>query len=111
MNLLTDQVEFANGIVLNKTDLVDKETLGLLESHDPQAEPWRTDSLVRFRARTGRPDFRNTGLFDFEEAQQSAGWQRELEAEQLPETEEYGISSFVFRDKRPFHPENGCGSI
>jgi G3E family GTPase len=47
----------------------------------------------------------NTGLFDFEEAQNSAGWQKELEAgTHTPETEEYGISSFVFRSQRPFHP-------
>jgi G3E family GTPase len=48
----------------------------------------------------------NTGLFDFEEASNSAGWQEELEkGHHTPETEEYGISSFVFRDKRPFHPQ------
>lgn len=48
----------------------------------------------------------NTKLFDFEEAQNSAGWQKELQAENhTPETEEYGISSFVFRNQKPFHPE------
>jgi G3E family GTPase len=47
----------------------------------------------------------NTGLFDFDEAQQSAGWQKELQADHhTPETEEYGIGSFVFRNKKPFHP-------
>ena len=46
----------------------------------------------------------NTGLFNLEDAESSAGWQKELEADgHTPETEEYGISSFVFRDKRPFH--------
>jgi len=47
----------------------------------------------------------NTGLFDFEEASQGAGWIQELNAEHLPETEEYGISSTVFRSSKPFHPE------
>jgi G3E family GTPase len=47
----------------------------------------------------------NTGLFDFEKTSQSAGWIEELNNTHIPETEEYGISSFVFRDKKPFHPE------
>jgi G3E family GTPase len=47
----------------------------------------------------------NTGLFDFEKTSQSAGWIEELNKEHTPETEEYAISSFVFRDKRPFHPQ------
>lgn len=47
----------------------------------------------------------NTHLFDFEKASQSAGWIKELNEEHTPETEQYGISSFVYRRKRPFHPE------
>ena len=44
-------------------------------------------------------------MFDYDRAEQSAGWLKELNNEHTPETEEYGISSFVFRDHRPFHPE------
>lgn len=47
----------------------------------------------------------NRHLFDFEQASQGAGWMKELNEEHTPETEEYGISSFVYRRKRPFHPE------
>ncbi len=92
-------------IVLNKTDLVDKETLGLLKAMIRKLNPGARIITSAFgRVPAGR--IMNTGLFDLGEAQQSAGWQRELEAElHTPETEEYGISSFVFRDKRPFHPE------
>jgi G3E family GTPase len=46
----------------------------------------------------------NTGLFDFQKASTAAGWIKELEGVHTPETEAYGISSFIFRDKRPFHP-------
>ena len=53
-------------------------------------------------SRVSPKEILNTNLFDFEEAQTSAGWQKELENEHTPETEEYGISSFVFRNKKPF---------
>ena len=49
--------------------------------------------------------FLKTGLFDYDKAEQAAGWIKELNNEHTPETEEYGITSFVFRQRRPFHPE------
>lgn len=105
VNLLTDQVEFANVIILNKTDLVDEATVGLLEAAIQKLNP---DAKI-LKSSFGKVDPKeilNTRRFDFEEAQSSSGWQRELEADgHTPETEEYGISSFVFRNQRPFHPE------
>lgn len=105
VNLLTDQVEFANVIVLNKTDLVTPYQYGELRSIIQKLNPKARVMESRF----GKIDpsaILNTGLFDFEEAASSAGWIQELQkGHHTPETEEYGISSFVFRDARPFHPE------
>lgn len=105
VHLLTDQVEFCDVLVLNKCDLVSEEELAKLEKalHAMQPEA----KLVR--TTHGQIDPReilNTGRFDFEKASQSAGWIRELmKEEHTPETEEYGIHSFVYLRKRPFHPE------
>ncbi|MBN9292563.1 MAG: GTP-binding protein [Flavobacteriia bacterium] len=105
VNLLTDQIEFANIILLNKTDLVDKETVGVLKAAITKLNPGAKIIASSF-GKVKPAEILNTRLFDFEEAQNSAGWQKELEAENhTPETEEYGISSFVFRSKKPFHPE------
>lgn len=105
VNLLTDQVEFANVIVLNKTDLVTGNTVAILKAALRKLNPGARVIESTF-SKVPPGEIINTGLFDFEQAQSSAGWLRELEAgEHTPETEEYGISSFVFRDPRPFHPE------
>lgn len=105
VNLLIDQIEFANVIILNKADLVDAYTLGLLKVSIQKLNPGAKIISSIFGS-VSPGEILNTRMFDFEEAQYSAGWQKELEAEShLPETEEYGISSFVFRDQRPFHPE------
>ncbi len=103
VNLLTDQIEFANIIILNKTDLVSKETVALLEAMIRKLNP--DAKLIRsVFGKVGPHEILHTGLFDFETAQQSAGWQKELEGHHTPETEAYGISSFVFRNALPFHP-------
>ena len=105
VNLLTDQVEFANVIILNKTDLVNADQLNMLKSVLHKLNPGARIINSEF-GRVASSDILNTGLFDFEEAQSSAGWQKELEkGTHTPETEEYGISSFVFRNQKPFHPE------
>ena len=102
VNLLTDQIEFANVIVLNKTDLVSKEHLGVLRAAIHKLNPGAKIVESSF-SKVAPKEILNTGLFDFEEAEQSAGWIEELKKEgHTPETEEYGISSFVYKSKRPF---------
>lgn len=105
VNLLTDQIEFANVIILNKTDLVDAGTVGILKAAIHKLNPG-ANIISSVFGKVSPKAILNTNLFDFDEAQTSAGWQKELESEHhVPETEEYGISSFVFRNQRPFHPE------
>jgi G3E family GTPase len=109
VNLLTDQIEFANVILLNKTDLVSDEDLIVLEQLINKLNP-QARMIKTVNAAVSPSDILNTGLFIYDEAEQSAGWQKELADAQngvkhQPETEEYGISSFVFRDPRPFDPD------
>lgn len=105
VNLLTDQIEFANVIILNKADLVSKETLGVLRSTIKKLNP-KARIIESSYSKVSSKEILNTGLFNFEEAEQSAGWLEELNKEDhTPETEEYGISSFVYRSRKPFDPE------
>lgn len=104
VSLLIEQVEFCDVIVLNKTDLLSATDLGNLEAILRTLNP---------RARIVRATFGkvpltsilNTRLFDFEQAAEAPGWLQELRGEHVPETAEYGISSFVYRARRPFHPQ------
>ncbi|WP_134202836.1 GTP-binding protein [uncultured Algoriphagus sp.] len=104
VNLLTDQIEFANVILLNKCDLVPKEQAEELEAIIRKLNP-RAQVIQTERGQVGLNQILNTGLYDEALEASSAAWMEELEKEHKPETEEYGISSFVFRDKRPFHPQ------
>ena len=103
VNLLTDQVEFANVILLNKTDIVTESDLrnlyDIINKLNPDARIIPTN-----HSNVNLQEVINTGLFDFEKAESSAGWIKELENEHIPESEEYGIGSFVYRRKKPFHP-------
>lgn len=105
-DLLIDQIEFCDVIILNKTDLISKEELEKLKHTirilQPEAEIIETvNSVVPLHK------VLHTNRFDFEKAASSAGWLRELELggheSHTPETEEYGISSFVYRRTLPFH--------
>jgi G3E family GTPase len=103
VDLLNDQIDFANVILLNKTDLISEEEKrtvhGMIRALNPQAEIVETvNSEVPLDAVMG------TGLFDLKKAEQHQGWLDSL-VEHTPETEEYGISNFVYERRVPFHPE------
>jgi len=103
-NLLTEQVEFANIILVNKSDLVSPDDLKALMAVLRHLN--RSARIIPIeQGRVDNDAVFNTGLFDFEQASQSAGWLAELRGEHVPESEAYGIESFVYRARRPFHPE------
>lgn len=104
VDLLTDQVEFADVILLNKTDLVDKEQLKDVETIIKALNP-TADLIHTQNSKTPLNKILNTERFDFDQAANSAAWIRELNNVHTPETEEYGVSSFVFDARNPFHPE------
>ena len=104
VNLLTDQIEFANVIILNKIDLVSEDQLEELRAIIQKLNP-EASIIITEKSKVVLESVLNTGLFDYEKAEASAGWLKELENDHVPETEEYGISSFVFRSKKPFHPD------
>lgn len=102
-DLLVEQVEFANVILINKTDLVTPEELARLKSYLHRFNP---DAVV-LESSYGRIPLNrvlHTGLFNLEAAAQLPRWAEELQGHHMPETDEYGISSFVYQARRPFHP-------
>ncbi len=103
-DLLTEQVEFANVIVLNKTDQVDEDTLAAIEGFVEQLNPHALKLQTSF-GQIEPARIMGTGRFDFEIAKQSKGWQLTLRGDGASEVEEYGVSSFVYRARRPFHPQ------
>jgi len=103
VDLLIEQVEFADVILVNKADLVSEAELGrlaaLLATFNPEAE-----ILSAAHGRVPLGKVLGTGRFDFARAQGAAGWQHAMAGGHLPESEEYGITSFVWRARRPVHP-------
>ena len=105
VNLLTDQIEFANVIILNKTDLVTEGQVGMIKALIKKLNS-EAQIITSSFGKVPLNLILNTGLFDFDKTSQSAGWIEELnKGYHIPETEEYGITSFVYRSRRPFHPE------
>jgi G3E family GTPase len=104
VDLLIEQIEFCDVLVLNKIDLISEpereRLMAILNSLNPRA---RIETAEFGKVPLDR--VLNTGLFDFEEASKAPGWLQELRGTHTPETEEYGIGNFVYRARRPFHPQ------
>lgn len=104
VNLLNDQIEFANVIILNKTDLISVELLHTVKAIIRKLNAGAKIITSEF-GKVAPSEILNTHLFDFDTTSEQAGWIEELNKEHhTPETEEYGIGSFVFRSRVPFHP-------
>ena len=103
-DLLVDQVEFAGIILISKTDLVNQKDIDKLKA---VIKNLNTDARIIpiSKGNVSTTDILSTGLFDFASAQQAPGWLKELRGQHTPETEEYGISSFVYKARRPFYPK------
>ena len=106
VDLLVEQIEFANVIILNKIDLINQEELKLVTSIIRSLNT-KCKIIESTHSKVQLEDVMNTGLFDLEEAQSHPLWAQELNNfnEHVPETEEYGIRSFVYRNRKPFNPE------
>jgi len=103
-DLLVDQIEFADVILVSKTDLVSKahtkQVLAVIRSLNTEAK-----ILPISEGAIDLAEVLGTSKFSFEKAQQSPGWLKEMRGEHVPESEEYGISSFVYRARKPFHSQ------
>lgn len=103
VSLLIEQVEFCDVIVLNKMDLLTREDTEQLEAILRSLNPG-ADIVHSTRGNVPLSRLLNTGRFDFERAAASPGWLRQLRGESVPESDTYGIRSFAFHARRPFHP-------
>ena len=104
IDLLIDQIEFSDVIILNKINCVNSEMLTkcekLLKTLNPVAQVHLTNySEIDLKL------VLSTGTFSFDKAATSAGWMQSLQEKHVPETIEYGISSFIYRARNPFHPQ------
>ncbi|MDC7690475.1 zinc metallochaperone GTPase ZigA [Vogesella indigofera] len=104
VDLLVEQVEFCDVIVLNKTDLMSAADIRHLQAILATLNP-RARIVNSHFGRVPLNTVLDTGLFDFDAAAEAPGWLQELRGEHVPETEAYGIGSFVYRARQPFHPQ------
>ena len=103
-DLLVDQVEFADVLLISKTDLVETTEVERLTAI---LNTLNTDAQIipMAHGKIATDEVLDTALFDFDRAQQAPGWLKEMRGEHVPETDEYGISSFTYVARRPFYPE------
>jgi len=103
-DLLVEQVEFADVILISKTDLVSATEIARLTAI---LKTLNTEAKIVpiAEGQINVDEVLNTGLFNFERAQQAPGWLKEMRGEHVPETEEYGIGSFTYQARRPFNPQ------
>lgn len=103
-DLLVDQIEFCDKLIISKVDTISeddlKELQAILASLNPVAE-----QILADHGQVALDKILDTGSFSFERAQQDPGWLKEMRGEHVPETEEYGISSFTYEARSPFHPK------
>lgn len=103
-DLLVDQIEFCDKLIISKADTISEQDLmelkGILTSLNPVAE-----QIIADHGQVPLNNILDTGSFSFERAQQDPGWLKEMRGEHVPETEEYGIGSFTYQARRPFHPQ------
>ena len=103
-DLLVDQVEFADVLIISKCDLAPEAKINALATLLRRLNPHATILRSTF-GNVGPKAILNTGQFDFQRAARSPGWRLLARDEIKSEAEEYGISSFVYRARRPFHPQ------
>jgi len=103
-DLLVDQIEFSNVLLISKVDLISRDELDNLTAILTRLNP-EADIIPMIMGQAPIPKLLNAHHFNFEKAEQAAGWLQELRGAHIPETEEYGISSFVYTARRPFHPQ------
>jgi len=104
VDLLTEQVEFCDVIVLNKTDLAGADELAQLRAILRTLNPEAHVVEASF-GRVPLVEILDTGRFDFARAQAAPGWLKTMRGEEKSEADEYGITSFVYRSSQPFHPQ------